>query len=264
MSRYNTDTLVPAEHADTDIAQVSKVAGEQPAQLNFVVKNIVEFKILSRPHVYKTANESIISCLFHQITVFNKTYDCPHYPFRIPLETLYSLDNTEHQVTFETVRVAEKEIRYKTPHFFQQPAESEFYPVIKDLIERNRHSVASGKFSVDKSTLSIPLDTAGCLAIILGLIFISDLGACSTKFCCKSEASAPVQNTRVSVNTREKNDEDSEAPVKPRRLKSITTPIRSNIKSSEPASHLTRAADPNSTELDREDQESLGSWDSMV
>lgn len=161
-----------------------------------------DYEQLSRPQVYKTATESVISCLFHQIRLADKTYDCPYFPFSLPLSVPYRLVNQVHEVKVEHIRVADMNINYRTPHFEVHSGEK-YSPLIRSLHQINKESLTAGRFNIEKDTLTIPLDARGIILITTLLGSILTIVSCIIRLRqrCQNDATQRLGEEQINVIT---------------------------------------------------------------
>lgn len=94
-----SDLIVSSCHSDESIdLNLDKWEPIDCNDINTCRKSTIK---LSTEHTY-------IQCLFNEITIDNSTMKCPHYPFRLPITTPFSLNDYHHKVNSKMMQIHEE------------------------------------------------------------------------------------------------------------------------------------------------------------
>lgn len=158
-----------------------------------------DYEKFSSPQRAESPLENIISCLFHNITIDGRRRECPYYPFRIPVTVPFELENSVHTVKSDRVEIFAKNVGYQTPRFEERQGESKTGTLIKNLYERNLHSLEAKQFALDKDTLAIPLTPLGIVSVLVVLSLMIVLGIWMAS-CCLCNRPSPTGGITNVIN----------------------------------------------------------------
>lgn len=142
----------------------------------------------------------MIYCLYNEITIENSTFTCPHFPFKIHRSIPFRLNNQEHVVKFDTLRVAEQPPLFVTPHLASVLYDPDIAKLIEISREHNERSLDS--LRIDRNgnvSLSLKMEyilIIGCTAFI-GIIILMWKACCS----CNNSSNIPFSPITNVVNT---------------------------------------------------------------
>lgn len=132
-----------------------------------------ETKKRTTPRVERMGNLNFIYCLYNKITVGNQTTYCIDKPFALPTSLAFRLPNYIHNVTVNTINAIEGEPleipTYKETRYVNTDHER-FMTMLHNVQQQNEKALEAGILTIDKGTLTVPLDNAW---VWTGLVFLA-------------------------------------------------------------------------------------------
>lgn len=149
------------------------------------VQNEEELSSISQQFFFKTDKDSYIYCLYHKKIINGRERSCPPYPFSLPLNVPFKLDNLSHEVTNELMQQNERVVQFSiidSPNKTDEDddRDNNLPLAIKNNNERSRER--KRMFYIGDDGVNIPWDKnlLICVGVGPGLFLVTII----VLFCC--------------------------------------------------------------------------------
>ena len=135
-----------------------------------------EYAELKKPSYIQTPTENIVHCATDTIEVFNRTVQCPWYPFRLSRDVTFRTRDIEYVVTHVEHSITEEHPRLSSPNLEIHGTDADFEretKVINKFIDDNEKSVDASFSGVKGKVLVITWDAQGIRMIFSIISFVA-------------------------------------------------------------------------------------------